>query len=309
MFLESDRKLKSLNETDCKPSLDAFEFETGNVLPHEVVTVVKDELYVEPFKCETDDNYREIPNSTTTSQRHAINEPKDVNCEKEKKRKRFVSMWECFACHRTYKSIKTVRKHSKTCHLLKPQSVERTKGKYYKKIANNEFVCDFCPEKTFTSRQSVYAHIQKHRSQKYLCNICGKCLSDRNNLTKHHKTVHLKEKNYQCSTCEKRYDSSYRLRIHENSHKGIRLFGCPLCSQRFITTSALSRHKKTVHKQGELYECNVCFRKFNVAYNMRAHMVTHTGIRPHNCQYCKADFQRKHKLVAHVKEVHGLVIT
>lgn len=299
MLVESDRKLRSLNETDCKPTLDSLELETHNVLPHEVVAVVKNEV--------SDDDSPRTPNSTTDDQRHAAG-PNDVECKKEKRQKRFVSIWECFACHRTYKVKKTVRRHSKKCLRFESRMRTSAGGRHYQKNMNNEFECDFC-KKQFKTRQAMYAHIRKHIGQKFLCNICGKCLSDRNNLTKHHKTVHLKQKNYQCSTCEKRFDSSYRLRIHENAHKGIRLFGCPLCPQRFITSSALSRHKKTVHKQGELYECTVCFRKFNVAYNMRAHMVTHTGIRPHNCQYCKADFQRKNKLVAHIKEVHGLDCT
>lgn len=306
MYVESDRKLRSLNETDCKPTVESFEFETENTLPHEVVAVVKKEVYVESFKVEADDDdSRENLHSTSEQGPSAyIAGSNLVDCKIGKKQKRLRSVWECFACHRTYKSIKTVKRHSKICRRTDAQPTV-AKVSYYQKNTNNQFVCDLC-NKCFTTRQSVYAHIQKHIGQKFLCNICGKCLSNRNNLTKHHKTVHLKEKNYHCTTCEKRFDSSYRLRIHQNSHQNIREFGCPLCPQRFLTSSALSRHKKTVHKQGVLYECNVCFRKFNIAYNMRAHMVTHTGIKPHICQYCKADFQRKHKLVTHLKEVHGI---
>lgn len=306
MYVESDRKLRSLIETDRKPIVEAYEFDTNNtILPLEVVAVVKKEVHVESIKFEADDDDENVVSACDPRLPAIVTGAANpANSRKEKKQKRVVSMWECFACHKTYKSNKTIRRHAKVCNRLeiRPKSA---KVSYYQKNTDNEFVCDLCG-KRFTSRQSVYQHIQKHVGQKFLCNICGKCLSNRNNLTKHHKTVHLKEKNYQCTTCEKRYDSSYRLRIHQNSHQNIRLFGCVLCPQRFITTSALSRHKKTVHKQGQLYECNVCFRKFNIAYNMRAHMVTHTGIKPHICQYCKADFQRKHKLVTHLKEVHGL---
>lgn len=277
MYIESDRKLRSLGEIDCKPTLEYYEHETENALPHEVVAVKQEEVYVESFKLETDDDSRKSENSLVDERPFVvITEQKPVDCKKEKKKKRLVSLWECFACHKTYKSVKTVRKHSKTC-----QKLQRGQSK----VANK--------------------HLEQHNGMKFLCNICGKCLSNRNNLTKHHKTVHLKEKNYPCPTCEKRYDSSYRLRIHQNSHTGIRPYSCTLCTLTFLRTSALSRHKKTVHKQGELYECNICFRKFNVAYNMRAHMVTHTGIKPHVCQFCKTDFTRKYKLVSHLLEVHG----
>ncbi|XP_037051509.1 zinc finger protein 271-like [Bradysia coprophila] len=305
MYVESDRKLRALNETDCKPNLESYDFDGDSFLPHEIVAVVKKEDCAESLKSETDDDFQKRPSSSSTSP--PIDAKPNAEDDKlRKKRKRFVSQWECFACHKTYKSIKTIRKHSRACCLqIESQGSPLKKERLYHNNQSNEFVCDLCG-KCFPNRRAVYSHIQKHTGQKVLCNICGKCFSNRNNLTKHHKTVHLKEKNYQCPTCEKRYDSSYRLRIHQNAHAGIRLFGCSLCPQSFITSSALSRHKKTVHKQGELYECNVCFRKFNVAYNMRAHMVTHTGIKPHICQYCKADFHRKHKLVSHMKEVHKL---
>lgn len=309
MYFESDRKLRSLNEIDCKPDLET-ESETANVLPHEVVAV-KTEVNVESLdvKAEVDHDSSLTNRNASSDERPTIAITKSTSSEdggKEKKSKRLVSLYECFACHKTYKSIKTVRKHSKNCRRQTEFQSKLADGSYHKNM-NNEFVCDLC-DLCFKSRNAVYSHIRKHVGQKFLCNICGKCLSDRNNLTKHHKTVHLKEKNYQCPipSCQKRYDSSYRLRIHQNSHENIRQFACPLCPLKFLTSSSLSRHKQTVHKQGKLHECNVCFRKFNVAYNMRAHMVTHTGIRPHNCQYCKADFQRKHKLVTHLKEVHNI---
>lgn len=306
MYVESDRKLRSLNEIDCKPTVEPYEIETEtetkSVLPHEVVAVVKQEVYAESITFETDDESRQTHNSSIDELPETIPEPKTAGRRREKKPKRLVSLWECFVCHKTYKSRKTIRKHAKICHLIESGKLAK---RGYHKNENNQFVCDICGL-CFNSRQSVYKHIEKHNGTKFLCNICGKCLGNRNNLTKHHKTVHLKEKNYPCTTCNKRYDSSYRLRLHQNSHNGIRPFGCILCPQRFLTTSALSRHKKTVHKQGELFECNICFRKFNVAYNMKAHMVTHTGVRPHICQYCRAGFQRKHKLVSHLLEVHGI---
>lgn len=308
MYVESDRKLRSLSETDRKPILETYDYDGDGFLPHEIVAVVKKEdcaESVKSLKSETDDDLRKCPSSSSASPPVDV-KPDTVGDKLQKKRKRLVSQWECFACHKTYKSVKTIRKHSRACSLpTESQGSPVKKERLYHNNQSNEFVCDLCG-KCFSSRRAVYSHVQKHTGQKVLCNICGKCFSNRNNLTKHHKTVHLKEKNYQCPTCQKRYDSSYRLRIHQNAHAGIRLFSCPLCPQSFITSSALSRHKKTVHKQGELYECNVCFRKFNVAYNMRAHMVTHTGIKAHICQYCKADFHRKHKLVAHMKEVHKL---
>lgn len=216
-----------------------------------------------------------------------------------------ISIWECYKCHIEFKTMQELKMHNNRC---RPSPINGGNIKYkgnYRINENGQFICNLC-DSIFRSRKSVYDHIRQHSGQKFLCNICGRFLSSRNNLTKHYRTVHLKEKKYRCLVCEKRYDSSYRLRIHKNAHEGIRQFDCKLCSRNFLTSSSLSRHKKTVHNQGQLYSCTICYRKFNVAYNMRIHMATHTGIHPHICCHCNAGFHRKRKLELHVKEVHGL---
>lgn len=161
--------------------------------------------------------------------------------------------WECYKCHTEFKSSYDLRSHNKQCNV----SVSRRKAnpdasgnwlcnvcdttfpskrkmndhksvahpelthykRNYKINANNEFVCNLCTE-VFITRRSVYEHIRKHNGQKALCGICGKFLSDKNNLNKHHQSVHLKQKKHSCHLCDKRYDSTYRLKIHLNSHKG-----------------------------------------------------------------------------------------
>lgn len=250
------------------------------------------------------------------------------------------SQWECFKCHDPFNSVKQLTKHSKNCRIVVATRIRQKNpdenGKWkcvlcqqifdskkelrehkqdvhtklnrlkrnYRINENSEFVCNLCSD-VFPTRRSIYEHVRKHNG-KALCNICGKLLSDRNNLNKHHQSVHLKQRKYSCSMCDKRYDSSYRLNIHINSHKGIRNYSCTLCTSKFISRAALTRHLKTIHTDEKKYVCEICFKGFKLANKLKTHMFVHTGIYEHPCDQCEKGFRQKSKLVHHIKESHAV---
>lgn len=212
--------------------------------------------------------------------------------------------WICKKCGDVFDAKIALNEHKYSKH-RNPNKTYKFPQNYHRNECG-EFVCDFCG-KGFATRGRVNGHIRSHTDEKALCNMCGKSFSSRNNLSKHHKTVHLKEKNFQCHVCENRYDSSYRLKIHLNRHQGIRQFVCKFCNNRFMTTSALERHKKTMHSDTpRVHVCSICSKGFKVAENLRAHLTTHTGFRGHICVHCGAEFTRKTKLDVHIEESHGV---
>lgn len=312
MYVESDRKLRTI----LKPNITDAVINTND----DEIESIKCEVSSE-WNCSTCLHQFTTENSLKTHENQCdkillkakkVDENRESNANNLKcmqivigVEQSNVTIWECYKCHIEFKTMRTLKTHSGRCEMAQFAGRKtKYKGNYHIND-DGQFICNLC-NGTFRSRTSVYDHIRQHSGQKFLCNICGRFLSSRNNLTKHYRTVHLKEKNYQCSACEKRYDSSYRLRIHQNSHDGIRQFNCKLCSRNFLSSSSLARHRRTVHSQGEEYSCPICLRKFNIAYNMRIHMHTHSGIRPHICGHCNAGFHRKIKLQLHLKEVHGL---
>ncbi|KAH6561772.1 hypothetical protein BASA62_009602 [Batrachochytrium salamandrivorans] len=55
------------------------------------------------------------------------------------------------------------------------------------------------------------------------------------------------------------------------------------------------------------YVCTVasCGRIFTKPYNLKSHMMVHTGVRKHECTFCLAAFVRRHDLLRHNRILHG----
>lgn len=66
---------------------------------------------------------------------------------------------------------------------------------------------------------------------------------------KHHKLVHLNERN----------------------------FACDVCGKKFGERGNLNKHIKGVHEEKRDYECNVCGRKFAFKDGLNRHMKTHSA--------------------------------
>lgn len=214
--------------------------------------------------------------------------------------------WICKKCAEVFASKEQLNEHKYSMH-RDPNKTYKFQINYHRN-ESGEYVCNFC-DKAFATRGKVNGHVRNHTGEKALCHLDGKWFSSRNNLLKHYRTVHLKEKNYQCTVCEKRYDSSYRLKIHfQTIHQGIRQFVCRFCANRFMTSSALTRHEKTIHSDEKRHVCNICTRGFKVAENLRAHMITHAHCRTHTCVHCGAEFSRKSKLHLHIEVSHGVIL-
>ena len=65
------------------------------------------------------------------------------------------------------------------------------------------------------------------------------------------------DKMYQCSTCEKKYQSTRSLRDHLRSHSGGKPYQCPVCKEVFTAASNLSQHKR-IHSSYKPFECSIC---------------------------------------------------
>ncbi|KAK4245027.1 hypothetical protein C7999DRAFT_16765, partial [Corynascus novoguineensis] len=73
-----------------------------------------------------------------------------------------------------------------------------------------------CP-KTFSRESNAKAHLRTHDKKcnyRVKCDIYGRLFTRRSDVVRHHKDVHLRERNHQCHLCNRSYsrrDSLERL--------------------------------------------------------------------------------------------------
>ena len=126
------------------------------------------------------------------------------------------------------------------------------------------------------------------------------------------KTVVLKAKKrpYQCSFCQKAFQTSSSLKSHERIHTGEVPFGCKTCSNRFKTKGDLKKHER-IHTGEVPYQCKTCEKRFNQPSNLKRHERFHTGEVPYECETCKKRFKQTPALKYHEKqnniEMHQLL--
>eukprot|EP00092_Neocalanus_flemingeri_P019359 GFUD01020969.1.p1 GENE.GFUD01020969.1~~GFUD01020969.1.p1 ORF type:complete len:694 (+),score=147.76 GFUD01020969.1:33-2114(+) len=115
--------------------------------------------------------------------------------------------------------------------------------------------------------------------QAHLCPYCRQVLKTRNSLSRHISVVHLDEKKFDCSDCDK----------------------------HFATKADLVKHKKATHEEdkNELIACDICNEKFKVCYLKRHKYYKHTPNNlPKHCNECGKEFKTREIMLKHVKKIH-----
>ena len=99
------------------------------------------------------------------------------------------------------------------------------------KDLNTPYQCDSC-DKTIKSRLMLQAHqYQEHYENpnivllgdigvKHICRVCLKLFTRRSDVKAHILRVHIGDRRYPCTMCEKRFKESTHLRKHLKTHTG-----------------------------------------------------------------------------------------
>ncbi|XP_041758797.1 uncharacterized protein si:ch73-347e22.4 [Coregonus clupeaformis] len=105
-------------------------------------------------------------------------------------------------------------------------------------------------------------------------------------------------KSLRCSTCLKSFFNKATLKMHLQTHSGVRRFTCKVCGKMFIKFSSFNAHEKT-HWPVKPYACSVCGKGFVLLRELKTHSHMHSGEMPFFCNHCGQAFSNFSSLRTH----------
>ena len=141
-----------------------------------------------------------------------------------------------------------------------------------------------------------------HEGQKsFQCSKCNLRYQTKYKLEKHFENIHEK-KPYQCGKCKLRFSAQDQLEEHVAIHERKKLFQCMNCGKSFAQKCNLEQHFKNFHEPK--YKCNYCNKSFSQQYSLETHVLSIHEKGKLKCTLCGNEFSRGDRLNDHIKKVH-----
>ena len=206
----------------------------------------------------------------------------------------------CTTCYENVESFYNFKKQSRssldkykkgkkvtTAEIVKHEHNYENKGKRGDTDDKNE------PPIKSTSRK---------RKMKKCCTICQRFFY---NLKKHKLIAHTgRPKMKECHYCSKSFAPD-QLKNHISMHLDERSFQCSICNRRFVDIKNLQHHVDEMHTaDSKKYGCGICGAKFVLAISLKKHFLIHgtgSGLPEviHKCETCNKVFVSKNGLKMH----------
>nr|XP_057905587.1 zinc finger protein 227-like isoform X2 [Doryrhamphus excisus] len=101
---------------------------------------------------------------------------------------------------------------------------------------------------------------------------------------------------FECPRCGEVFDQAARLRVHLEQKR--KTYACDWCCKSFAQSADLRRHLRT-HTGERPHRCTFCSKSFSQRGNLRRHVRIHTGERPYSCMLCRRTFSDGDTLKKH----------
>ncbi|KAJ8332026.1 hypothetical protein SKAU_G00429900 [Synaphobranchus kaupii] len=165
--------------------------------------------------------------------------------------------------------------------------------------SKNTHLLNFFQNKTI-NRNKGEIHISE---KPYKCTQCEKCFKTKSYLHIHNR-IHTGEKPYKCTQCERCFFNKSHLNSHLRVHTGEKPYKCAQCHKCFSQSSHLSSHQK-IHTGEKPYRCTQCGKCFSKISNLNYHQRIHTGEKPYKCIQCGKCFSKISNLNRHQRSHRG----
>uniref|UniRef100_A0A665TPP5 Gastrula zinc finger protein XlCGF52.1-like n=2 Tax=Echeneis naucrates TaxID=173247 RepID=A0A665TPP5_ECHNA len=149
-----------------------------------------------------------------------------------------------------------------------------------KRAKTNKGDCRFCGKK-FKKDSALIRHMDEiHMGERaFKCSDCDKEFARRDHLAVHLR-IHTGEKPHKCTFCGKSFAQSSNLNVHLRMHTGEKPYFCKSCGKMVAHTTHLKNCGIRESKQEKSFRCVVCGKKFQTASKLKAHMKVHEARKP-----------------------------
>ena len=237
------------------------------------------------------------------------------------KREHDVNLLQCSDCGKECNSLNLLKVHTTIKHEKKKNDP----------VATGRFQCNSCSSK-YQTESALILHKYKEHGEKLaiICPFCDRVfnkISTPENLYNHTQKDHADQKEtiefkkiveefmkfkencsetFTCQTCDKAFESSYKLKSHQYKVHNEReaSYLCDKCDKVFKFRGELNFHYQKYHS-GVIFVCSECGKIFNHKYNLEIHIKSvHVKNKTLSCDKCGKMFFIPSKLEHHKKTVH-----
>lgn len=136
--------------------------------------------------------------------------------------------------------------------------------------------CEACDMK-FTTRRELETHnSKKHaKDRPFTCTLCTSTFLFKQNRDRHIVEVHYGKRPHQCphDDCASAFKNSSGLKQHMRTvHDKERPFQCEQCTASFGQRNHLTQHVLVVHERQKLFKCDACGTSFSNRGNLNQHV-------------------------------------
>lgn len=222
----------------------------------------------------------------------------------------------CVICGLVFGKFKGLQEHMNThyrnyvCDICNAGCINRKiLSRHMISHKTGSFKCDEC-EKSFNTVEKKRLHeysVHKNKSLRSKCRYCEERFNTNHKRDRHMTKVHgVPPVIRKCMACERTFTSQNALRIHnKRDHLMERQYRCTECTMSFYNRFQLKIHMLK-HTGKKDFQCNVCLKAFGRLYTLREHMRIHADDRRFKCEHCGRAFVQKCSLRGHMRAIHGI---